>query len=119
MVFAISSLLEENGRPDQTARRAETFFSYTQKLDLFDIMDDDVGIELVQLGLLMAFYLQSTEKFSKCWNIIGLTIRMAQNMGLQLNSNEAYRRNLLGPNATQMECEMRLRVWHGCVLLDR
>lgn len=86
---------------------------------MLDILDYEVGIELVQLGLLMGFYLQSTERFSKCWNITGLTIRMAQNMGLQLSLSEARRKELFTIHATQLDCEIRIRVWYGCVLLDR
>ena len=104
---------------EKNSARATTFFNQTQKLDLLDIIDEEVGIELVQLLLLMGFYLQSTEKFSKCWNITGLAIRMAQNMGLQLSVQDAKTRGLLTSQPTQLECEMRLRVWYGCVLLDR
>lgn len=117
-VFALATLFE-SGPPELNARRADDFFRFAQKIDLLDVLDDEVGIELVQLGLLMGFYLQSTERFSKCWNITGLTIRMAQNMGLQLSLGEARKRGLLAPSATQLECEMQIRVWYGCVLLDR
>lgn len=117
-VFALATLFESE-RPERNAKQADAFFCFAQKVDLFDILNDEVGIELVQLGLLMGFYLQSTEKFSKCWNITGLTIRMAQNMGLQLNLEEARQRGLLGPCTTQLEVEMQIRVWYGCVLLDR
>ncbi|KAK3402693.1 fungal-specific transcription factor domain-containing protein [Sordaria brevicollis] len=117
-VFAMASLFGPHS-PEQNSARATAYFNQTQKLDLLDIIDDEVGIELVQLLLLMGFYLQSTEKFSKCWNITGLAIRMAQNMGLQLSVQEAKTRGLLTSQPTQLECEMRLRVWYGCVLLDR
>lgn len=117
-VFSLASLFE-SGPPGQNAARGNVFFRLAQKIDLLDILDDEAGIELVQLGLLMGFYLQSTEKFSKCWNIIGLTIRMAQNMGLQLSLGEARQRGILASSATQLECEMRIRVWYGCFLLDR
>lgn len=117
-VFAMASLFGPHS-PEHNSARATAFFNKTQKLDLLDIIDEEVGIELVQLLLLMGFYLQSTEKFSKCWNITGLAIRMAQNMGLQLSVQEAKTRGLLASQPTQLECEMRLRVWYGCVLLDR
>jgi hypothetical protein len=84
-----------------------------------DILDSAIGLELVQLLLLMGFYLQSTEKFSKCWNISGLAIRTAQDMGLHLNAEEALRRGFLDAEPVQLDLEMRRRVWHGCVLLDR
>lgn len=117
-VFAMASLFESES-PEQDTQRADDYFRLVQEIDLLDILDHEVGIELVQLGLLMGFYLQSTERFSKCWNITGLTIRMAQNMGLQLSIGDARRRGLFHLHATQLECEMRIRVWYGCVLLDR
>lgn len=117
-VFALASLFQ-SGPPEQNTVQAETFFRLAQAIDLLEIMDDEVGIQLIQLGLLMGFYLQSTERFSKCWNITGLTVRMAQNMGLQLGLGEARKKGLFASCATQLECEMRIRVWYGCVLLDR
>lgn len=117
-VFALATLFASNPA-EQNSARAATFFNMTQQVDLLDIIDEEVGIELVQLLLLMGFYLQSTEKFSKCWNITGLAIRMAQNMGLQLSPTDARRRGLLTSSPTQLESEMRVRVWYGCVLLDR
>jgi hypothetical protein len=82
------------------------------------LMNEEVGLEFVQLILLMAFYLQSTEKYSKCWNMAGLALRMAQNMGLHFSVAEARKRGLLAPLPTQLECEMRTRVWFVCVLLE-
>ena len=117
-VFALASLFGSS-TAKQNSARAGSFFAMAQQVDLLDIIDDEVGIELVQLLLLMGFYLQSTERFSKCWNITGLAIRMAQNMGLQLNPHEARRKGLLTSCPTQLESEMRVRVWYGCVLLDR
>ncbi|KAF9894111.1 hypothetical protein FE257_009084 [Aspergillus nanangensis] len=117
-VFALASLFE-SGSPEQNTVQADAFFRQTQTIDLLEILDDEVGIELIQLGLLMGFYLQSTERFSKCWNITGLTIRMAQNIGLQLSLSDARKKGLLTSYITQAEWEMRVRVWYGCVLLDR
>ncbi|KAE8383726.1 fungal-specific transcription factor domain-containing protein [Aspergillus bertholletiae] len=117
-IFALASLFQP-GTSEENKHNAEEYFRLVQEIDLLDILGHEVGIELIQLGLLMGFYLQSTERFSKCWNITGLTIRMAQNMGLQLSLSEARRKGLFAPHATQLECEMRIRAWHGCVLLDR
>ena len=108
-VFSLSSLFR-SGTPEENMQNAEEYFRLIQEVNLLDILDHEIGIELVQLGLLMGFYLQSTERFSKCWNITGLTIRMAQNMGLQLSLSEARRKGLFPPHATQLECEMRIRV---------
>lgn len=117
-VFALATLVSP-GRPEENAIQADIFFRQAQGLDFLDMLDDDVGIELVQLGLVMGFYLQSTEKFSKCWNITGVTIRLAQNIGLHLGLAEARKKGLVTSRPTQLEHEMRSRVWYGCVVLER
>ncbi|KAH6698505.1 fungal-specific transcription factor domain-containing protein [Leptodontidium sp. MPI-SDFR-AT-0119] len=118
VIFAMGTLFSATS-PEKSAARAEHFFLRSQQLDLFDVLNDMIGIEFIQLGLIMGFFLQSTERFSKCYNITGMTIRMAQNMGLQLSVDEARQRRLLTTPLTQLESEMRARVWYGCVVLDR
>ena len=78
----------------------------TQEVDLLEILDNEVGLELVQFLLLMARCLSTTEQLSKYKNISILTIRMAQGMGLHYTVEEAQRRGLLRCPATQLECEM-------------
>ncbi|KAL2167583.1 hypothetical protein VTG60DRAFT_1094 [Thermothelomyces hinnuleus] len=43
---------------------------------------------------------------------------MAQNIGLQLSPSDARKKGLVSHCPTQLETEMRIRVWYGCVLLD-
>lgn len=118
-VFALATLTIDPASPGKNARRAEAFFRHTQAVDLLNVPDDEVGIELIQLGLLMGFYLQSTEKFSRCWNITYLTIRIAKNIGLELSVSDPRRRDFFAWRPTQLDCEMRSRVWHGCIVLER
>ena len=117
-VFALATLFSPN-RPEENAAQADFFFRKAQGLEFFDLLDEETGLELVQLGLIMGFYLQGTEKFSKCWNMTGLTIRLAQNMGLHLDWTEARKRGLAPSRPTQLEYEMRSRVWYGCLTLER
>ncbi|KAH7116553.1 hypothetical protein B0J13DRAFT_613411 [Dactylonectria estremocensis] len=117
-IFALATLLSP-GRPEENVVQADMFFRQAQQLDFLDVLDDEVGLELVQLGLVMGFYLQSTERFSKCWNITGLTIRLAQNAGLHLDLAEARKKGHVTSRPTQVEYEMRSRVWYGCVVLER
>lgn len=117
-LFAYASLFETN-QPEQNAIKAKSFFGMAQEVDLLGVLSNEVGIELVQLLLLMAKYLQSTEQLSKFKNISDLTFRMAQSMGLHYSVSEAQKRGLLSDPATQLECEMRARVWYACVLLER
>ncbi|KAK5061072.1 hypothetical protein LTR84_007613 [Exophiala bonariae] len=117
VVLSLASLFASRDS-QHNAEQAQEYFRLAESIDIFRILDEEVGIELVQLALLMGFYLQSTERFSKCWNIGGLAIRMAQNMGLHFSIPEARRRGLLPSFSTQLDCEMRVRVWYGCVILE-
>lgn len=101
-VFALAALFASSPL-EQNSARAGAYFNTAQKLDLLAIIDDEVGLELVQLLLLMGFYLQSTERFYKCWNITGLAIRMAQHMGLQLGPDEARKKGLVESYPSQLE----------------
>lgn len=73
---------------------------------------DHASLALVQTLLLVSNYLQSTAYPMRCWGVVGLACRMAQGIGLHLNHS--------GHSAhSTIEIEMRRRVWHGCVLMDR
>lgn len=116
-VFALGALFIGDASQHSICK-AEKFFSKVWQTDLLTLLMDEPGLEPVQLGLLMSLYLQSMEKFSRCWNILGLTVRMAQSRGLHLSSIEARRRGLLVDNATQLQRELRARLWCVCRLLD-
>lgn len=116
-VFALGAIFS-SGCPERNATYSAEFYRDAEAIDVLVLLNEEVGLEFVQLVLIMAFYLQSTERFSKCWNMAGLALRMAQEMGLRYSVTEAQKRGLLGPFPTQVECEMRTRVWHACILLE-
>ncbi len=116
-VFALAALFSSRD-PEHNASYSAEFFRMAETVDILSLLGGEVGLEMIQLVLLMAFYLQSTERFSKCWNVAGLALRMAQNAGLHLGLTEARKRGLLSPCPTQLECEMRARVWYACILLE-
>ena len=78
---------------------------------LFEVLDS-TSLSLVQMLCLTGVYLQSTQHANRCWNSVGLAIRVAQSLGLHLNE-------VGGRKIPQLEREMRRRVWHTCVVLDR
>jgi len=78
------------------------------RLDLFD----SGNIALVQTLLLLTQYFQSTNWPSKCWTSIGLACRLAQGLGLHVEEDR------LKGAFDVAECEVRRRVWHGCVTMD-
>lgn len=71
----------------------------------------DTRVETVQALLLLSHYLQGTTEFTDCWNVGGLLIRTAMSIGLHIDPSEAL--------LTEIEKEVRKRVWAGCFIVDR
>ncbi|RLL97714.1 hypothetical protein CFD26_106592 [Aspergillus turcosus] len=69
------------------------------------------NLEFVQVLLLLSHYLQGTLELNECWNLVGLMIRTAVSIGLQLNPD--------GLELTALEKEVRKRVWWGCFIIDQ
>ncbi|KAJ5820168.1 hypothetical protein N7474_005759 [Penicillium riverlandense] len=69
------------------------------------------NLEFVQVLLLMSHYLQGTLELNECWNLVGLMIRTAVSIGLQLNPDNLH--------LTATEREIRKRVWWGCFIIDQ
>jgi hypothetical protein len=89
----------------------DLFAEKARKLCHIDLFDNG-SLAMVQSLLLMAQYLQSTPSPSRCWNCTGMACRLAQGLGLHVESKEVHQR------LTPLDVEMRRRVWHGCVMLD-
>lgn len=65
----------------------------------------------VQYLLILGQYLQGTQKSVQAWTVHGLAITTAFQLGLHSpKTNKGF---------PPLECEIRKRVWFGCVLLDR
>lgn len=111
LVFAVgcrfSSLVEAAQKPSV----ADNFYQRSRQSYPFDILDS-TSVSLVQMLVLTGVYLQSTEYASRCWNSVGLAIRMAMSLGLHVD-------NSARKAMSQVEREMRHRIWHTCVNLDR
>jgi len=71
---------------------------------------DKADLSLVQALLILARYLQNTRLSTRCWNVVGIALRMAQGLGLHLEKD--------GDTTSPLEKEMRRRVWHSCTCLD-
>jgi hypothetical protein len=111
LIFALGCQFSNLIPSTQKTSVANDFYQRSRHLFLFDILDS-MSVSLVQMLLLTGIYLQSTPHASRCWNSIGLAIRVAQSLGLHLDS--AGRRP-----ESQLTCQMRRRIWHTCVVLDR
>lgn len=74
-------------------------------------VSQDTGLETVQTLLLLSHYLQGTTELNDCWNVGGLLIRTAMSIGLHIDPSEAP--------LSEIEKEVRKRVWAGCFIVDR
>ncbi|THX31867.1 hypothetical protein D6D10_08253 [Aureobasidium pullulans] len=84
-------------------RRARLNFPY----DLLDFS----SLPVLQMVLLQGVYLQSTTEVSRCWNVIGVAVRMAQSLGLHAEETQ-------GRKKTRLELEMGRKLWWCCIVLD-
>ncbi|KAH6715862.1 fungal-specific transcription factor domain-containing protein [Leptodontidium sp. MPI-SDFR-AT-0119] len=90
---------------------ADEFHQRSRRIFIYDILDTS-SMPVLQMLLLTGVYLQSTKYAERCWNTVGLAIRAAQTLGL--HSESPTRRP-----ERQLTREIRRRVWHVCVTLDR
>ncbi|KAM6477517.1 aldehyde dehydrogenase family-domain-containing protein [Trichoderma sp. SZMC 28011] len=117
-VFALGALFSPwLGHKDRD-QLSRGFFERAKKLMDLDMLAAG-SLALVQTLLLMSQYLQSTEMSSTCWNIVGLAVRVAQNIGLHHDPKNCNQGCCPTQALDQAETEMRRRAWAGCVLLDR
>lgn len=63
--------------------------------------------------LLMSQYLQGTHRSTTTWNVHGLAVKAAFQLGLHQNTSASLKTH------SALEKEMRLRTWYGCIVLDR
>ncbi|KAK7699453.1 hypothetical protein SLS64_011591 [Diaporthe eres] len=90
--------------------KAEVFFTRAKALCL-DQMLSGSSLETVQAMLLMSQYLQGTHRSVMTWNMHGIAVKAAFQLGLHSTTSlKAY---------TPLERETRTRTWFACVMLDR
>lgn len=88
---------------------AGEFYTRSVRLVSMDALDTS-SLQIVQLLILRGFYLLCTPYANRCWVTVGAALRIAQAIGLQLAKPIA--------TSTQLNREMRRRVWYNCILLD-
>lgn len=111
LLFALGSKLSDSVAPPRRTEVADGFYQKSRRVYIFDILDS-TSLEAVQLLLLAGVYLQSSDHAERCWNVVGLAIRTAQSFGLHTEAN-------LPMLPSPAVLEMRRRIWHNCVSLDR
>lgn len=111
LVFAFGCQFSESITPSRRESSSDVFLKRARELLHFDVLDSG-SIELVQALALMGQYLQSTKYPNRCWNVVGLAIRVAQGLGMHMEATSQNRASII-------EREMWRRTWHGCIVLDR
>lgn len=110
MVLALGCQRSKDIPPSQRIQYANCFYQKSQRLVSVETLDFS-SLEIVQLLLLRGIYLHYTTYADRCWNTIGVALRVAQSLGLHVEQT--------GSSRNQLKREMRRRVWHTCITLDR
>lgn len=111
VMFSIACKLDTATAPSERGKSADAFYQGAREFLDLDLLQHRSMITIQRL-LLLDQYLQSTDGPQQCWIFVGLAIRVAQSLGLDLPSTSAVIEGT-------PECEVICRVWHGCVLMDR
>lgn len=110
LVFALGSEFVDGTSIDRNPHRASGFMARAKAI-VYSNLFRTGSLEIVQALLLVCLYLQGTPEMNKCWNLVGLMIRIAYGIGLHLDPARF--------NVGRIEREMRKRIWWGCFSLDR
>ncbi|CUM49437.1 uncharacterized protein AC631_05893 [Debaryomyces fabryi] len=111
IIFAFGCHLSPLEKDIEGNEMTNVYFERSQDLLKFHLMDTG-SLLLVQALLLTGQFLQATIRLEGCWNIVGLTIRIAQGLGLHMERNTLSQRSYI-------EQEVEKRLWHGCLLMDK
>ena len=111
LVFALGCQFSALVAPAKKASVADEFYRRARRLFIFDIVDS-ISLSAVQMLLLTGVYLQSTRHAHRCWNVVGFAIRIAQSLGLHYDHSRSG-------SESQLQTQMKRRVWHTCLILDR
>lgn len=111
VIFSIACILEPSISREERVSSADIFYQRARELLSFGLIQRQ-SMLTVQCLLVLGQYLQSTDDPQQCWVYVGLAIRIAQSLGLDLPSTSAQ-----APTARQKD--LLRKVWYGCVLLDR
>ncbi|OBS20254.1 hypothetical protein FPOA_06639 [Fusarium poae] len=110
MVLALGCQRSKDALLSQRKQYADSFYRRSQRLVSIETLDF-ASLEIVQLLLLRGIYLHYTSYANRCWNMVGVALRVAQSLGLNFEHAASSK--------SQLEREMRRRVWHNCIALDR
>ncbi|OLN85697.1 putative transcriptional regulatory protein C1F7.11c 4 [Colletotrichum chlorophyti] len=111
IVLALGAQRTDQVSATEQADLAGRFYEQSVKIAPVDTLDHS-SLQVVQLLLLRGVFLHYTQYADRCWNTTGLALRVAQGLGLHAQTERTTAIN-------QLRREMRRRVWHCCLTLDR
>lgn len=109
IVFALGCLNNSKVEPPLKLRTSDSFYRRARVILPLDALDVP-SLEVVQYLLLTTNYLTYTKYSSRCWNTMGVAIRIAQMLRLHMD---------IESSSNQLKREMGRRVWYHCVTLER
>lgn len=109
IVLAIACQRSEHCPANSRKRDAESLYRRSVRLISAETLDS-YSFEIMQLFILRIIYLQYTSFASRCWSTLGIAQRVAHGLGLHKDAPESM---------GQLEREMRRRVWHVLVIMDK
>ncbi|KAJ5972552.1 uncharacterized protein N7479_002470 [Penicillium vulpinum] len=111
LVFAIATrhffLVNQ---PQPNCDDHQTYFARAWRLNVGNVLLNHPDLQQAQVEGLAAFYLISVGQVNRSWRLIGIAIRSAVTMGLNIRSE--------GESTTHCSKELRCRVWWALFMLD-
>ncbi|GCB27388.1 putative transcriptional regulatory protein YJL206C [Aspergillus awamori] len=111
LMFATSCVASQGETTLDRYPSSVVFFDRAQALMSYNLMDM-YNIEIIQILLLTAVYLQHDKEPQKCFRIIGTAIHVAQELGLHIPETTEGMDN-------PKDRDLARQVWNGCVIMDR
>ncbi|KAF2163955.1 hypothetical protein M409DRAFT_57060 [Zasmidium cellare ATCC 36951] len=108
IIFSLGCHFDSTTAPETRSENAAVFFGRAQELLSLQSLRYP-SLLTVQCYLLMGQFLQSSNDPQLCWIVVGIAIRLAQSLGLDLER----------ANARDCKSQVARCVWHGCVMMDR
>ncbi|KAI0436893.1 putative transcriptional regulatory protein [Xylaria telfairii] len=110
VVFALGCINDSTTESSLKMRTADCFYRRARRILPLDALDHP-SLGVAQYLLLMSTYLSFTKYTNRCCNTLAVAARVCQTLGLQVDAD-------LSPS-NQLNREMRRRVWHMCIALER
>lgn len=109
IIFALGCINNSKVEPSLKLRTSDSFYRRARMILPLDALDVP-SLGVVQYLLLAANYLSFTKFSNRCWNTLGMAIRVAQTLGLHEDAEAS---------SNQLKREMSRRVWHQCLTMER